>query len=66
MDYNSLVIFPNEKKIIEKINSCKELAHRMDHSNPKFNSILFRYKIRHKHKSILNGTYHTNTLNHIE
>ena len=34
MDYNTLVIFPNEK-IIVKINSCKELAHRMVHSKPK-------------------------------
>ena len=32
MDYNTLKIIPNEKKIIVKINSCKELAHRMDHS----------------------------------
>ena len=29
-----------------------------------FNSILFRYKIRHKHR-ILNSTYHTYRLNHI-
>ena len=34
MDYNFLEIIPNEE-IIVKINSCKELAHRMDHSNAK-------------------------------
>ena len=34
MDYNTLVIIPNEKVSVE-INSCKELAHRMDHSTPK-------------------------------
>ena len=34
MDINTLVIITNEK-IIMKIISCKELAHRMDHSTAK-------------------------------
>ena len=34
MDYNTEVIIATEN-IIMKINSCKELAHRMDHSKPK-------------------------------
>ena len=38
MDYNTLMIIASENTII-KINSCKELAHRMDHSKPKSYSV---------------------------
>ena len=34
IDYNTKVINPNENAIM-KINSCKEFAHKIDHSQPK-------------------------------